>query len=201
MNPFIDRNFKLTFVALQLSEILKYGVGFDSRNLTFYTEVVDNVTVKEGTDNPFLIDNDGNKQEYQRPLVWNDDDKRLLIDAIYNRTDIGKFVVIRRDYPYIKKQIKLGNTKDLGFHELVDGKQRLNAIVDFMQDKFADSNGNYYSEFDEIAKREFRSYNHCTLAILENPTPAEIKRAFLNVNYTGKPMSKDHIDFIKSLNV
>lgn len=201
MNPFIDRDYKLTFVAFNLNTILMYGLGFDSRKLEFKSEMVDGVNVKEATDNPFLIDNDGKKQSYQRPLVWELSDKQSLIDAIYNRTDIGKFVVIRRDYEYVKHQIKLGNTENLAMHELVDGKQRLNTIADFMLDKFPDSYGNVFSELDEIAQREFRNYNHCTLALLEDPTPGQIKRAFLNVNFTGKAMSKEHIEFIKNLNV
>ena len=39
------------------------------------------------------------------------------------------------------------------FKDLVDGKQRLNAIVDFVQDKYTDSFGNYYSDLSEKYKQ------------------------------------------------
>lgn len=200
--PFIKSEFNINFIAFQLSEILKYGLGFNSRDLTYVPdELVNGVFVKEATDNPFIIDNEGKVNHYQRELVWELQDKINLIDGIYNYSDIGKFVVVRRNYDYIEKMIKNKHIENLAFHELVDGKQRLNAIVEFMQDKFTDSNGKYYSEMDIIEQRKFRSYNKCNIAILENVTPEQIKRAFLNVNHTGKPMSKEHINFIKSLNV
>lgn len=200
--PFTDESFNIQFIPFQLSEILKLGIGFNARDLTYVpNEIVNGVHVKEATDNPFLIDNNGNVNHYQRELVWNEEDKANLIDSIYNYSDIGKFVVVRRDYDYIKKMIKLNHLNNLAFHELVDGKQRLNAIVDFMTDKFKDNNGRFYSEIDQVHKRRLWSYNKCTIAILEDATPIQIKRAFLNVNNTGKPMTKEHIQFIKSLNV
>lgn len=201
-NPFADNSYNLQFVAFQLSEILKMGVGFDCRDLVFLPdEQINGVAVKEANDNPFLIDRDGKEMFYQRDLVWELSDKVNLIDAMYNYSDIGKFVVVRNGYDHLQMMIKMGHTKGLSFHELVDGKQRLNAIIEFMQDKFKDSNDMLYSEMSNIAKRMFRSYNKCTIAILDNATPEVIQRAFLNVNHTGKAMSKEHIDFIKSLNV
>lgn len=201
-NPFANNSFNMQFVAFQLSEIIKLGVGFDSSSLTFIPdENVKGVMVKEATDNPFIVDKMGQKKFYQRELCWGIIDKMNLIDAIYNYSDIGKFVVARRSYEYLEMKIKQGYTKGLSFHELIDGKQRINAIVEFMQDKFHDSNGKYYSEFDQHAKCKFTQYNKCTIAIIEHATPAQIKRAFLNVNHTGKAMSSEHIEMIKDLNV
>ncbi len=200
--PFADNSFNLQFIAFQISEILKFGIGFDCRSLTFIDkEIVNGVAVNEANDNPFMVDGDGKEQFYQRPLVWELQDKQNLIDAMYNYTDIGKFVVIRNSYDHINALIKAGHTKGLSFHELVDGKQRLNTIAEFMQDGFEDSNGKHYSDFDAIEKRKFTSYNKCTIALLENAKPAQIKRAFLNVNHTGKAMSAEHIAFVKSINV
>lgn len=200
--PFADNSFNIQFTAFAISEILRYGVGFQCRSLDFApNEKVDGVTVMEANDNPFIVDSDGNKQFYQRQLVWDLEDKRNLIDAMYNYTDIGKFVVIRNHYNKIKGLIAKGYTDGLSFHELVDGKQRLNCIVEFMTDGFTDSNGRFFSELDMIEKRKFWNYNKCTVAILEDATPQQVKRAFLNVNHTGKAMSKEHIDFVKSIKV
>lgn len=200
--PFADNSFNIQFTAFALSEILRYGLGYQVRTNDFaQDEIVDGALVKEATDQPVIIDNDGVAIGYQRELCWSLEDKQNLIDAIYNYTDIGKFVVIRNGYEKLRQLIKLGHTQSLAFHELVDGKQRLNCILDFMQDKFEDSNGFKFSDLDMIEKRKFWSYNKCTIAIINDATPSQVKRAFLNVNHTGKPMSKEHIEFVKLINV
>jgi len=69
--PFADSSYNLQFVAFQISEILRMGLGFDARNRVFMpTETVNGVEVREGVDNPFIIDNDGKEQFYQRELCW-----------------------------------------------------------------------------------------------------------------------------------
>ena len=124
--PFADNSFNLQFIAFSLSEILRYGLGFQVRDNTFAKdEYVDGVLVKEATDEPFIVDVEGNKFGYQRELCWSLEDKQNLIDAIYNYTDIGKFVVVRNSYEHLKNLIKRGYTQGIAFHELVDGKQRL----------------------------------------------------------------------------
>src|ERR1039458_9844126 len=99
--PFVDTGFNLQFIAFSLSEILKYGLGFDARTLKFVPkEYIDGV-VAEATDNPYIVDAVGEKQFYQRDLVWKHSDKQNLIDAIYNYSDIGKFVVIRNGFDHL----------------------------------------------------------------------------------------------------
>lgn len=112
--PFSDNSFNIQFIAFSISEILKYGIGFDCRNLVTYpNEIVNGISVKEANDNPYIVDDNNEKQFYQRQLVWELEDKQNLIDAIYNYTDIGKFVVIRNGYERIQKMIKLGHTTQL----------------------------------------------------------------------------------------
>lgn len=199
--PFVDSSFNLQFSALHLSEVLRYGIGFDARACKFLDdETYRGIAVSEANDNPYIIEPSGEKKYYQRPLVWSDEDKANLIDAIYNYTDIGKFVVVRKTFDQIDNLINAGET-ELSFHELVDGKQRLNAIADFMQDKFRDNNGLLYSDINTIHKRRFCTYSKLVIAIIEDATPEMVKRAFLNVNHTGQPMSKEHIEFVKSINI
>lgn len=63
--------------------------------------------------------------EYQREYVWDDSDKEKLIDSIFENASIGTFVLCRRDYGTYQK-----------LYEVVDGKQRLTTIFDFMENKF-----------------------------------------------------------------
>ena len=57
--------------------------------------------------------------DYQRDLVWSLDDKKALIDSIFKGVDIGKFVFISLDYK-----------PDSPCYEILDGKQRLNGLLD-----------------------------------------------------------------------
>jgi hypothetical protein len=71
---------------------------------------------------------------YQRELVWDLEDKVALIDSIFRGLDIGKFVFINLPFK--------DNSPS---QEILDGKQRLNAIIEFTQDRFK-YKGVYYSE-------------------------------------------------------
>ena len=201
--PFKNSNHNLQFQTLHLSEILTYGLGFSPRDCQYMPlqQINGGHFILEGTANPFMLDVNGQKQYYQRELCWSLADKQNLIDAIYNYCDIGKFVIVRRSYDYLEKMIQAGHLDGLAFHELVDGKQRLTAIADFMQGKFEDSNGQNYASLDIVEKRKFLGYTKCSVALMENADDQQIKQAFLSVNHTGMPMSIEHINFIKSINI
>src|ERR1044072_6622009 len=55
--------------------------------------------------NPYIIDKDGNRQYYQRDLVWTLEQKQLLINSIFNRIEIGKFIFKHLSWAETKKQI------------------------------------------------------------------------------------------------
>jgi hypothetical protein len=148
--------------------------------------------------NPFIIDKDGNRQYYQRGLVWTLEQKQLLIDSIFNRIEIGKFIFKYRSWAEIKKQIL--ETGHGYLFDCIDGKQRFHAILEYLQGKFPDKNGVYYSELSDRAKWTFTSYRNMTIGMLaEDATYEEILRTFLTINFTGTPMSKEHIEFVQSI--
>ena len=61
--------------------------------------------------------------DYQCEHVWELTDKVVLIDSIFNNIDIGKFVFVWRDFGVKEK-----------LYEIVDGKQRLLTIKEFLGD-------------------------------------------------------------------
>mgnify|MGYP006304454475 CR=1 FL=1 len=123
--------------------------------------------------------------EYQREHVWTIKDKVSLIDSIFNNIDIGKIVLVQRDY-----------SADV-FYEVLDGKQRITAIRDFYEDRFK-YNGYYYSELSRTDKHKFG--NHAiALGYLENPDKHAIFESFIKLNTCGKPMAKKHIDHVQKL--
>lgn len=148
--------------------------------------------------NPFIIDKNGVRQYYQRDLVWSLEQKQLLINSIFNRIEIGKFIFKRLPWKETKQQII--ETGHGFFFDCIDGKQRFHAILEFLQGKFSDINGVYYSEMSDRAKYMFTSYRNLTIGTLdEDATYEDILRTFLTINHTGVPMSKEHIEFVQSI--
>ena len=123
--------------------------------------------------------------EYQRGHVWKLADKIALIDSIFNNIDIGKFVFVQRDY-----------SADI-FYEILDGKQRLTAIIEFIEDRFK-YKGFYFSELSGMDKNKFGNHG-ITMGYLENPNEEAIFETFIKLNTCGKPMANKHINHVKKL--
>lgn len=192
-------NARLRMVNFTLESIL-HGI-FDVRDRqTFKSETLDGVEVMEMNWNPTITDENGNDVVYQRDFCWSLKDKQLLIESIYNHLDIGKIVVRKRSFQWVREQIKLG--KPAAFKDIVDGKQRLNAIISFIRGDFADSNGFYWDDLSSNAQREFTNFQGVSYGeIEEGATDEDVKNIFLGINFTGVQMSQEHIDFVKGINL
>ena len=168
----------------------KHTIGHD------YT--IDGVRISELNWNPYVTVN-GERHYYQRDLCWTVKDERLLIDSIYNHIQCGTIILRKRSWEYIENEIKSGN-HDVAFYDIVDGKQRLNTLYRFFHDKFTDSQGNYWSDLSEHAQRVFLSTQIFGYAeLMESATDEDVLQSFLTVNFAGRPMSKQHIDYVKSI--
>lgn len=153
------------------------------------------IAIQDCNFNPYV----GDKQYYQRPLVWTTEDKVNLIDSIYQGIDCGKILIRKRSWKELREQIKKGD-KELFWNDVVDGKQRLNAIKDFIENKFADSYGNYYKDLSDNAQRRLTNHQLFSYAELpENSSDESVKEQFLRLNFCGVPQSKEHIEFVKSI--
>ena len=149
--------------------------------------------------NPYVYLPDGTKKYYQRDFVWTESDNQLLIESIYQNIYCGKILVRTRSWDELQKLADSGDT-ELFFNEIVDGKQRLNAIRLFIQDKFCDLSGNYYSDLSTKSQHKFSDHQLFSYGLIENATDAQVIRQFLKLNHMGVPQSKEHIDFIKEVN-
>ena len=197
-NPFPDKtwNSSMRVVAFDLGSII-FGF-FNRRVQKFSVENIGDLIVPELNWNPSIVDKDGNEVEYQRDFCWSLEDKQLLIESIYNNVDIGKIVVRSRSYEWVKAKAAKG--KVTGFKDVVDGKQRLNAIIGFIKGEFKDKNGYYWDDLSESAKRKFENFHSVAYGELgENATDEDVKAVFLGVNFTGVQMSQEHINFVKSI--
>ncbi len=177
-------------------------IGFNPYECTWNKETIHDTKILETNWNPHIVDNNGEKVYYQRDFCWTINEKRRLLDSIYNNIDIGKFIVRKRSYNYVLNAVKSRNYTDAHFVDIVDGKQRLKAITDFLLDRYDDNNGMKYSDFSLVAKRKFLNYLSLSYGeIGERASDKDVKNVFLGVNFEGVPMSIEHINFVKSINL
>lgn len=183
-------------------EQLFWRGGYDRRNGNNRMEKYFGIDMPETCLNPTVINEKGEEVEFQRGLVWSLEQKQLLIESIYNHVEIGKFVFRKRKFQWVEKRIKEGKIEHTAFSDLVDGKQRYTTLLEFVEDKFPDLSGRYFSSFSHYAQRKFFSYRQLSYVELdENSTDKDTLAVFLAINFTGVPMSRDHIDYVRSIKI
>ena len=124
--------------------------------------------------------------DYQREHVWSHADKIALLDSIFNNIEIGKFVFVQRS---------MGHNGKL--YEILDGKQRLTAITEFIEDRWK-YKGFYFSELSVKDQYKITDTN-VSYGYLENPSKEAIFETFIKLNTCGKPMANKHITHVKKL--
>jgi len=205
-DPFPEKSWRsdIRTVNYDLSCILgKFGVhvwrkGAELRKDEPYLFYGD-VKVGEVNFNPYVFDADGNKMYYQRDWCWTIEQKQLFIESIYQSINCGMIIVRERSTKWVEEQINNGN-KEVSYSDIVDGKQRVGALVEFVLDGYTDLHGNYFSDLSEKAKVKFCNSMVLTYAELgENATDEDTISAFLGVNFTGVPMSKEHIEYVQKI--
>jgi len=124
---------------------------------------------------------------YQRDLVWTLEQKVLLIDSIFNRVDIGKFVFV--ELPY----------KDLSpSFQVLDGKQRISTIIDFIECRFP-YKGIYFSDLSYNDRRNLFNFSSSIATIDErHVTEKLVIEYFVKLNSTGTPVDPEFLDSLKS---
>lgn len=166
----------------KLNEIRQENFSFrDLSQISFHNTRIDNLLsyyYRFGVDmNPV----------YQRELVWSLKDKESLINSIFNNIEIGKFVLIERDY----------SDNDYSY-EILDGKQRLNALTEFLENKFQ-YKGVYYYQLSTRDKNHFQSYS-VTYGTSRQDLTLEQKCAyFLKLNTQGQPQSQEHLNKVMEI--
>jgi hypothetical protein len=126
--------------------------------------------------------------EYQRDYVWELSDKVALIDSIFNHIDIGKFVFAKLEWD---------DRPDHYSYEIIDGKQRINTICEYYENKFA-YNGLFYNDLSVREQDYFEGYM-ISVAEISRLTREEKLKYFIMVNTTGKVMDKKYIEKAKRI--
>jgi uncharacterized protein with ParB-like and HNH nuclease domain len=111
---------------------------------------------------------------YQRGLVWSLEQKKKLIDSIL--WGIALPSIYLRDKGYSTHV----------WAEVVDGKQRLNALVEFVEGRF-DYNGEYFPDLPDVEKRCFLMDNTIGIVLVKQTTDEEVVELYERLNFCGVP--------------
>lgn len=189
--PFNDSNDKVRAVAFTLESIInsiEMERGYD----------INGVPVQSASWNPYVYSDDGTKNYYQRGFVWTLENKQNLVESIYNHVDCGKVLVRKFSWSELEARQKKGET-ELAFKEIVDGKQRLHTVIEFLDDQFPDKFGNYFSDLSNMAQNKFLDHQLIGYSEVENISDKDILAQFLKMNFEGVPQSTEHLDYVRSL--
>lgn len=130
---------------------------------------------------------------YQRDFVWNDRQKIEYIMAIFTRQIETRPTLILNYFPEKREGLKE--------MEVLDGKQRLTTLFDFIEDKFALDDGRYFSDLSNEDRKIILNHNirYTRIAKLNmiDLTDKEKVELFLEINELGTKMSDEHIKEIK----
>jgi hypothetical protein len=192
VNPFVGKMPDINFYHMEISGLLhRLNINKDG-------EEEEKETYRGVNLNPYVYNANGEKEYYQRDFVWSLEQKQLLIDSIYNGIEIGKFLFRYNSWERLE-EMRIQEGRGYGM-DCVDGKQRINAIISFLRNEFPDSHGNYWSDLSLIAQRNFTSYRNLAYGEMnEKTTDKEVIDTFLTLNFTGVPMSKEHIEHVRKI--
>ncbi|MGL5751107.1 MAG: DUF262 domain-containing protein [Paraclostridium sp.] len=129
---------------------------------------------------------------YQRDLVWTLKQKRSYIENLFKEKAVISPTIV----------LNWENHKEDAY-EVLDGKQRLTTIFDFIENKFSLSNKKYFKDLS-MSDANFILYHDVRYTRIEkidntNLTLDEKVELFLEVNELGTKMSDKHIEKVKEL--
>lgn len=122
---------------------------------------------------------------YQRGYTWTLADKKAFISSLLHGRDVGKFAFV------------LGrNNYDM---EILDGKQRCEAIMAFIGSHFS-VDGVFYEDLDPISVRTMMGLCIDVAQITDNAMTELMKmNIFLDINDTGVPQSQEHLQKVRDM--
>lgn len=130
---------------------------------------------------------------YQRDFVWTKMQKVAYIMAIFEKQIETKPTLILNNITQ--------NDKETKKFEVLDGKQRLKTLFDFIEDKFKLENGKVFSELSYKDKETIMfhtvRYTRLCRRNRDNLSNKEKIELFLEINELGTKMSDKHIKEIK----
>jgi hypothetical protein len=180
------------------------GLQDGSHKDKYFLEETGGIGITTCNWNPFVYIDEGDdgiiKYYYQRHFCWDLEDKQLLIESIYNGINCGKVLIRKRSWEWVESMVKKGKWIDASWYDIVDGKQRLYTIHEFIHDKFPDKHGNYYSNLSSRAQHNILDNQLLTMGSFdEDASDLDIIETFIRLNIFGKVVEKSHMNNIQKI--
>src|SRR5208337_4734154 len=120
---------------------------------------------------------------YQRRSVWTTPQKSYLINTLFEKKPIPSL--------YIRHSLDLEAEKSI--REVVDGQQRIRAILEYVENKFAAKHPNYklrvkYSELTRDEAKDFR-LTSLSIGYLLGATDPDVIEIFGRLNSVAKTLN------------
>jgi hypothetical protein len=136
-------------------------------------------------------DNDLHKMvldpDYQRAHVWSKKQQTAYVEFILRGGESGRLI-------YWNHPNWMGSWK--GALELVDGKQRLEAVRLFLRDKVKVFGGHVYSDYTDRLSLQHADFR---VRIARLPTRAQVLEWYLMINAGGTPHKKSELERVQAL--
>jgi len=127
------------------------------------------------------------RPEFQRKEVWTLPAKIMLIDSITRGVPLPKV--------FLANEIR----EDRTYRKIIDGQQRISAILEFMRDGFAldapyqgEHQGKRFSDFVGLHRDQFLAYK-IDFAEASNASEREIRDVYMRVNKYTVPLNKQEL--------
>jgi hypothetical protein len=118
----------------------------------------------------------------QLPFCWNIIQKRELVLSVFMKRYIPRLSLYHND-----------NTQTF---EVIDGKQRLSCLLDFLNNKFtfeSDGQEYYFKDLPEEYKRSFASYQMQCVICFNHLSEQDKISWFKFINFAGTPQDAEHL--------
>ena len=127
------------------------------------------------------------RPDFQRLFVWSSNARIMLMDTILREIPMPKI--------FLANSIRDSHT----YRVVIDGQQRIRAILDFLKDRFAleapyagPEKGKTFSQLDEETQRRFLSYQ-IDFNEAQNATKEETREVYSRVNKYTVPLTKQEL--------
>lgn len=122
--------------------------------------------------------------DFQRAHVWTRDQQRAYVEYVMQGGEVGRNLTFNSP--------GWGYKLEIGTYEIVDGKQRLEAVRAFLRDEFP-AFGSLRSEYTDLMRHILGfKWRICGLE-----TRAEILQLYLNINAGGTPHTQAELDRVR----
>lgn len=127
--------------------------------------------------------------KYQRKSVWNEKAKSYLIDTILRGLPV----------PQVFLRQKIDTELSITSREVIDGQQRLRAIISFFKNEFAvkkihnkEFGGKFYKDLSEEEKIDFLDYQ-LPVELIKSPDDNVVYDMFMRVNTNSIVLNKQEL--------